>query len=329
MRHINSKHIEKAHAIQTKKQEERDQKAADRLHPLNIKVFIREACNKLTNDQCYTESVREMFKDFQVSSNEALEVFKTYKDIILKFKNDPEKFLTSFNLASQDCQNPLFKRLNGIGYQLIVMELSTLMLKYLTAGNKGDGGIRTIALDVTLSEKEVAGLQYLSGHVIQKIYVKLRRRKNWKNFESSLEILKAFKTEANEEHKLVASKDRGGLWYICKNGEHLFKYAEIEFRNQTKGFITSIDYHRMVMELMKDYGVKAKFDKVVESTGNRYEKEIKNNILEKILGLYLRIRCHSYSKDIKENHKKATKTAGKKRSLRTDLKLSEKMDENI
>ena len=36
----------------------------------------------------------------------------------------------------------------------------------------------------------------------------------------------------------------------------------------------------------------------------KVEDEISNNFLEMIIGLYIKVRCHSYAKDIKEKVKK-------------------------
>ena len=40
-------------------------------------------------------------------------------------------------------------------------------------------------------------------------------------------------------------------------------------------------------------------------------KEIEHNLLQDIIGLYLRVRCHSYARDVKEKHNIAKKAARK------------------
>ena len=117
-RHTKAKHPQKALQLALKKQEELDQEAADRLYPLYTKRYVNEASLKLSKDDLYPESVREKFKGFSITSDEAHSIFVTYKELILKFKNNPEQFLSSFNIRSQDSNtvNVLKQRLDG--YQL-------------------------------------------------------------------------------------------------------------------------------------------------------------------------------------------------------------------
>ena len=322
------KHPKKAVQMALKKQEELDQEAADRLHPLYIKRYVNEACLKLYNDDLYPESVRKKFIGFLITPDEAHSIFVSYKELILKFKNNPEQFLSSFNNISQDADtiNVLNHRLDGISYNLILLELSAMFLKHLV--NKGNSS-SSQEIEKPIPQNQLAGLQYLAGHVVHKTYTQLRKKKNWKDFQQSIDILRNFKVDPDESHKLVSSKDRGGLWYICKEGISLFLSAEILFRKTTKNFVTSIDYPALLGILVKDFDVKSNFEKIL-SDNDCAKSEYAKNLLEKILGLYLRIRCHSYAKDIKEKQKIVRKTAGKKRSLRTELKqIEKKLDEEI
>ena len=43
----------------------------------------------------------------------------------------------------------------------------------------------------------------------------------------------------------------------------------------------------------------------------KVEEETSNNLLEMIVGLYIRLRCHSYAKDIKEKEKVKRKSVRK------------------
>ena len=51
----------------------------------------------------------------------------------------------------------------------------------------------------------------------------------------------------------------------------------------------------------------------------KVEEETSNNLLEMIIGLYIRVQCHSYAKDIKEKEKVKRKSI-RKQSLRTEIK---------
>ncbi len=322
-KNVAAKHPLKLIEDAKRKQEELDKQAKSLLPPEKLQCFVKETALKLYTDRLYPEAVRDKFKDFSITDDEAKIVFETYKDLVIKFK-DPEKYLPSFHLVSEDASNALSEKLDSISYQLMIMELATKTLRHLTKPQDDIQGEVP-----NLNEKEMAGLQYLSGHVIHKTFSKLRTQIKWRNYQKSLAILKAFKTEPNENHKLVAAKDLGGLWYIRVEGEKIFKAAEYKFRYTTRGFVRKIDEKKMINELVKQYFVKNNFQIILDEC-NIDKDEITSNLLEKIVGLYRRVRCHSYAKDIKEKHKIVKKTAGQKRSLRGTLKqIEQEHEKNI
>ena len=112
-----------------------------------------EASRKLHNDLSYPESIREVFKDFTVSSDEALKLFHLYKDLIMKFK-DQESFLPNFfntsDSANDATVNPIAERLDNISYNLLIMEVSPLVLKHLLGNANHKENI-----DLTLNEKKL------------------------------------------------------------------------------------------------------------------------------------------------------------------------------
>ena len=57
----------------------------------------------------------------------------------------------------------------------------------------------------------------MAGHVIHKIYLKLRKSKNWNkdHFQQCIQLLCFLKVQPDESQKLVSVKDRGGLWFVC------------------------------------------------------------------------------------------------------------------
>lgn len=277
-----------------RKQDELNQEASNILNPEQIKSYAFDIYKKLSEDELYPESIRESFKLF--SFDQADEIFRLLRDVILMFKGDCEKFLIQFNKIMQKVH---IQEFNNVISQLFKMELSTVILNHLKS-HKEEANCTTVV--ASLSENEFAALQYLAGHVIHKSYTRLRKRKNWKNYQQSIDILKACKIEPNDSHKLVASKDRGGLWYISQETENLFLAAEKMFRKRTEGFVTGIYYREMVGTLIQDSVVKSNYDKILFESGIS-KTEYSENLLETILGLYLRIRCHSYAKDIKEKQK--------------------------
>lgn len=100
------------------------------------------------------------------------------------------------------------------------MELSFLALGHLNGPKKAD---TIVAEEKELSSKKTSALQYLSGHVVHKVFIKLQKSKHWQQqgFQQCMELLKAFKVDPIETHKLVKARDQGGLWYVCQDGEDI------------------------------------------------------------------------------------------------------------
>ena len=133
--------------------------------------------------------------------------------LIFKFKpNHVDTFLQSFRQLSLQLEEPLFddRRAN----QLLMLELSSKCIKHLTHNGSTNSTNTSTILTPVLSEKEIAALQYVAGHVIHKIYLKLRKSKNRNkdHFQQCIQLLRSLKVQPNESQKLVSMKDCGGLW---------------------------------------------------------------------------------------------------------------------
>ena len=315
-RHKASKHPEVVIVEEAEHQQLLTQQAVDRLGPLDLKKFVKEISANLYIDECYPEEFRGLFNKFEISHNQALELFLNLKELILKFKGNTDNFLSEFRKVSMMTTNNFLP--DSRAHHLLMLELSTKCIQHLSQSTHFN---ISSSADTTekLSEKEYAALQYLSGHVIHKIYLKLRKSKHWNegHFQQSINLLQSFKVEANESHKLVKAKDRGGLWYICDGVIKIFEEAEAEFKKVTAKRVTKINYQLIVKTLMSNYCIKYDWRKLIGDS--LIDVDVGKDLLEKILGLFLRIRGFSYAKDIKEKHKLSAKT-NKKHSLRTELK---------
>ena len=320
-RHRASKHPDVVLTEKQKIQEELDKTAKDRLGPCDLKNLIKESASHLAEDTCFPSSFRDVFIDFEMSEEKSKELFELLKEMILKFKpSNTDVFLEKFRRIAVSFNLMNNKRASF----LLMMELSNKCITHMTS----DGAASTSqTVKTKLSEKEGYVLQYITGHVIRKLYVKLRKSKNWSKskFQQAIQLLKSFKIDATASYKLVQSRDRGGLWYCSMDSVRLFEQAELNFLKKTVGHVTRIDYRPMVQSLMKNDVVKLYWQKLVDSSLLSIEKDVGKDLLEQMFGLYMRIRSFSYAKDIREKHKRKTKQ-GKKRSLRNELELAEQSE---
>ena len=302
-------------------EEERTKDALGKLSSIELKKYIEDTCKHLSEDHCYPEDFRLLLKTFEASEKQTQVLFMALKESILKFKpNNTDIFLEKFRQISVDME-PLLpdKRAS----HLVMLELSNKCALHLS--HKQSTASLSISLPLKLSEKEFYTLQYVAGHVIQKIYRKLRKSKHWceDQFQQSIQLLQAFKIEKNDTYKLVYAKDRGGLWYVCMDSIKLFEQAELEFLQQTVGHVTNIDSKPLVDTLMKNHVVKSFWHKMVEDSMLSIDSDVGKDVLEQMLGLYIRVRSFAYAKSIREKHKLQAKR-GKKRSLRNELKIDDK-----
>ena len=113
-------------------------------------------------------------------------------------------------------------------------------------------------------------------------------------------ILSAGKCDTDNGQILVNVKNGGGLQLLTDNGQKLFENVGHLFRKNTLGFKTKIQYEELTLQILEDPSINAYYSNMVDSTDMKVEVETSNNLLEMIIGLYIRIRCHSYAKDIKE-----------------------------
>ena len=69
-----------------------------------------------------------------------------------------------------------------------------------------------------IPEKEVSGLQYISGHVFHQFYKNFCNKKNWQcdDTQAFLSISNAGKQDYDESQRLICAKNRGGPWKFLK-----------------------------------------------------------------------------------------------------------------
>ena len=99
----------------------------------------------------------------------------------------------------------------------------------------------------------------------------------------------------------------------------MFEICEITFKRKRDKFLKShkIDIKELCACLMKGPVLLAQYHKVYGCVDPKVSKENALNLLEELISLYLRIRSHSFAKDITESHKMKRSN---ERSLRTSIK---------
>ena len=138
--------------------------------------MINDAAKKLSNDECFSPSSREVLKNFTITVEECLLVWEKIAPLVSKFNGDSEKFLSNFYMFMLPGED-LFKKLPTLLSNLLCSEVACLCLKSLINRNEA----QKAEPEFKLSEREIHSLQYLAGYCFRTWYTRLRKSRNWKS----------------------------------------------------------------------------------------------------------------------------------------------------
>ena len=118
-----------------------------------------------------------------------------------------------------------------------------------------------------LNERDIAGLQYLGGYVLHKLYRK-HAKANTKESQQAMAILKAGKLEESTHgaatQKLITSLNRGGLWSITMPAQRIFVKIEKHFRLLTPNInLQGINLSGITPKAITDSDILSNFDLMV------------------------------------------------------------------
>ena len=296
-----------------------DDFCCQKLHPLQLKSIVLKCAEKISIDECLPSSLREKFLkgSFIFTTDDAVKLWSLLKEVINGFNGDAEKFYSNF--FSLLVTNVLPSKFDDASVTNTLMsELANIFLNHLS-------GVEIVSIAAkeptkSLSEKEQKSLQYLSGFILHKLYSKFLYSKTGRStYQQFISILQACKVEYDDSQTLINVRDRGGLWRINGKIEKVFLQSELLFRARTAPFKTNISCEELVAEVLKDPSVLSNYNDLCLDANVKVEKEVRMDLLEHMVTLYVRVRTFSFAKDIREKHKLSKKEV-KKRSLRTEIK---------
>ncbi len=292
-----------------------------KIHPLELRSAIRRAAQKLAIDECFPDDLRSIYNGFDISLEECIELNKVFSPIFNQFNGNAEKYFTNFYQLLLPSTELCLTGLNNVETNLLLTELANICLAHLSGKSKiGQSSADAVCNDEKIfSKREIDALQYLSGYCFRKIFYKVRgSSKSKTDFGmQTLCILKGAKTD--EPQALTDMKDRGGLWKVNKHAVNIFKQVEIHFCKRLHDSLQHIDASDLVKTCLKDTALKSNMSCIIAKADLEIDKEVATNVFESLIHLFIRVRSHSFAKDIKEKHKRK-KSLTKKRSLRTEMK---------
>ncbi|XP_047142613.1 uncharacterized protein LOC124816919 [Hydra vulgaris] len=177
-----------------------------------------------------------------------------------------------------------------------------------------------------ISAKELDGLQYLAGYVLSKFLKKAKNSKHYQSEETQaiISILNHCVLEKNLSHgqRLIDVQNRGGLISLTEECQQIFILTEIKFRSETlNSMLRKVDIANMASELITKTTVQSFYNAIVENSCQfKIDKEVKTNLLESMVKLYLRVRSFSMAKDVVQRQKAMSKKTKSKGGLRSNIK---------
>ena len=227
----------------------------------------------------------------------------------------------------------MFPRLGHLESKMLGREVANHVLAHLSSYTSSSSSLTptstTSSSSKTFTMKEQNVICYLSGFVFHTIHKRLSRPSSSKSCsvkEKYLSLLLAAKKTSenpNSNEKLLAAKDRGGLWTMSPCVVSIFEDVESYYRDHaiSVNSTTKIDAQALVEGLMKHVHILSPWSILRQKCSMHVEKELSLNLLQDILILYVRACTFSYVKQRKDKYKLRSKKM-KERSLRTTIKKS-------
>lgn len=181
-----------------------------------------------------------------------------------------------------------------------------------------------------LTNKQKAGLQYVSGYVLQNLHKKYCKVNSIES-QQAMTILKAGKLDSmnlnTQKQELISSLNRGGLWTVTLLAFKIFLKTDEYFRQSTsKAGLQRIDIVGITKNSTTDSDVLANYQLIVSKADCDSYSHVQKDVLHNIVSLYIRVRSFSYAKDIVQKYKIKAKQR-KSKSLRKEISRSCKENE--
>ena len=288
--------------------------------------LVNDAKSKIANKKVFTNAIRDEIRSYQFEISKESKEFEDLQMICegLTKNGNAEKFYSKYYATIALQATKYFPGLSRNSATLLSTKLADRLLAHSKevqlSPNPADDEV-----EKSLQEKEMAGLQYLGGYVLQKLHNKHRTSKNWKTSESqqAISALKACKEESKnaiESQKLVTSLNHGGLWSPTRKAQTIFLKAEHYFRETCKPgqCQRSTNIHDAIEKSCKDPDVVSSFNAIVSEASLKIENSVCKDMLHSIINLYVRVRSFSFARDIIHKHKIKQKQV-KAKALRKEI----------
>lgn len=288
----------------------------------DLECTINNAVSTLSKDMCLTEERRESFSSF-VYKEEEMGAFHKEIEVLyanLASSNNAEDFYACYFGTCVRNAAKYFKDLPLTSSTMLATKIGENVFTHFQKKSKGTSSLSS-SNPTPIADREIGALQYLAGYVVKNLLKKARGSSNCDSAQNlAVRSILENSIADDSDKPLIHLLNRGGLTAVSDDCFRIFFRAEEKFRTVTEvDYLRKIDVKTMAADLMKDVDVVSFFNAMVDSTDTTIVDEIKQNLLDSMLKLYLRVRSFSLARDITAN--KSSEQAMQK-ALRKNLKKS-------
>ena len=280
-----------------------------------IKNIFVQVCQKTIEQNLYGSKIMEKIESMKTScqDNEIETLCTKINEVYQKKTSFQSTFVESILLKWND----IFPSMEERSIKVILLKMCDYLDNRVSINENDE------IFTKSLSEKELAGMQYLGGYVLHKLYKKIRNSKNFQADKSqqSASILLACKSDSNPSVKLVSALSRGGLWIINSTIQKIFMIAEKRFCTSTMKTTRTIQVEELVVGIVGFKYVKEYFSEIVESAELKPTTEVADITLYNIIKLYIKVRAYSFAKT-KIQQYRLSKRKSSSKGLRGSIKQS-------
>ena len=176
--HISQKHSSSSLSSSSEK------KYYQKLERSKFDEIFKESVDSSTKDECYPEYIRDQFKALVMNNMQPNN--DLYEDLVVIYQkvtknSDPEKFLSAF-YGKIVLESEQYVGVKNPQSTLITSKIAEKLLHYFKVFQQDEEGSSSSSeaeQHISLSERELHGLQYLAGYVVSNLMKKVKHDKNY------------------------------------------------------------------------------------------------------------------------------------------------------
>ena len=279
--------------------------------------IIKETKFQIFSNKCFPPSIKIHFEeseDFQIEKELLLaDLRRIYGKLVASGK--VERFYAEFRTTIVDNATNYFNVEYHIAGIMSTNLCDFLHHHYKTKKEESSGPCNPVKV---ITQEEYHGLQNLSGYVIHQLLKKANGKRGNKLI---VPLLISFLTDNIDDQPYIKMQTRGGLKAVKIECQQIFFRCEELFRQGSSKEIRKISVEAICDVALKDDIINSKFQALIKLSGINSSSEMKSFLLESMIGVFMRLRTHSLSRDYVQKYKLQVKSLkSNKHGLRKSIK---------